>query len=235
MDRALLKEEVDPNLWGQYKKTPEYKSGASKAVPARHPIIINREKEGLKMIYNRFVATLFSYENAKEELVNRNIGEWQSEWKEMHGLLYKYVLKARGGWRKINVRFGSPGDEELHKIPPHEKVPYEMNLYAKMVEGFLNKKYKSHVNIIGRLAKIHYQFIRIHPFEDGNGRVARAITDQIAIFFDLPVAMVGFPRHNKKKQKDYHKAITACSTDPQCNSLSDWISGYIDIQLARLA
>ena len=31
------------------------------------------------------------------------------------------------------------------------------------------------------LADIHFRFIMIHPFDDGNGRIARAITDQVSL------------------------------------------------------
>lgn len=232
---ALLKGDVVANFWGEYKKSKDYKGGAREAIPAHYPSIVAREKKGLKMIYGRFIKSLLSPSNATEALRGRTIGDWLKEWLKMHDLLFKYVLRNRGRWREIDVRFGTPGDENLHKIPHYKKVPSEMNVYGKMVQDLLNKTYKDDADKIKSLAKIHYQFVRIHPFKDGNGRIARAITDQVAIYFGLPVAMVGYPRHNKKKRAEYHKAITACGTDPECDKLTVWVKSYIDIQLSRLA
>ena len=85
------------------------------------------------------------------------------------------------------------------------------------------------------LARIHYTFIRIHPFTDGNGRIARAITDQLAIYFGLPPAMSGYPRLDTKRRENYHKAIRACIADPEYSDLAAWIKGYIEMRLSDIA
>lgn len=235
MDTALLKRDVISQLWSEYIKTAEYKSGATKAIPSHFKIVELREKEGLKIIYSNFVKSLRSKGIIAVQYKERTISEWLIEWKEMHSTLFKYVLKKRGSWRKIDIRFGDPGDEDLHRIPKHQYVPIEMNKFAEELKYLINLDYSSNLEKIKVLAKIHYQFVRIHPFPDGNGRIARAITDQIAVFFGLPVAMVGYPRHEISKRVQYHKAIRACIDDPEYNELATWINSYIELQLDRLA
>src|SRR5688572_8472879 len=117
MDEALAKAEVVPQLWAAYKKTGEYKAGQTKAIPAHHPLIEKQERAGLLRIYLHFVRNLESTINANEQLRDRTTGDWMREWKEMHNLLFKTILKIRGDWRRKAVRFGNPGDEELYKIP----------------------------------------------------------------------------------------------------------------------
>ncbi len=235
MDVALLPDQVVPQLWAAYKKTKEYKDGQIKVIPPHHKLVETQEKHELRTIYEKFVNSLDKDKNQKVELEHRNVGDWLNEWKTMHTLLFKHILKDRGGWRKINVRFGSPGDEEIYHIPNHWNVGKEIGFLAKTIQEKLKQKHSSMEDIFRTLAIIHYQFIRIHPFADGNGRIARAITDQLALYFGLPVAMGGYPRHDLKRRFAYHKAIRDCADDPECKELSLWIKSYIDKQLELIA
>lgn len=190
MEDSLSKDDVVANLWAAYTKTREYKSGQIFAIPPHLKLVEDQERWGLKEIYIKFVHRLNQTRNIKEELKNRTIKDWLDEWKEMHHLLFGTILKRCGNWREIDVRFGNPGDELIYHIPTHFEVPSQINALAKTVTELLNKNYTNDEEKFHTLAIIHYQFIRIHPFPDGNGRIARAITDQIALFsvFRLPWA-----------------------------------------------
>lgn len=234
MIKAYLKDEVVPQLWNAYRKTSEYKSHSNKTINEDHPLIRSQEKEGLTAIYKTFVSNLSSYNNQKEELKKRRASDWLEEWKHMHKMLYGHIVNDCGAWRKTDVRFGSPGDEDLHKIPQSGYVHTEISRLAEHMQDFLLQDGKK-VSPYIILAQFHYQFIRIHPFQDGNGRIGRAITDQLAVYFGLPPAMGGYPRHEPKKREAYHKAIRACIDDPICNDLALWIESYIQRQLTALA
>lgn len=235
MDAALLQEEVIPQLWSAYKKTTEYKSGSKKAIPAHASLVINAEIQGLRSIYIHFVKKLLEHKSLKGVLKKRTEAEWLAEWKQMHKKMFEHILKDCGNLRKKDVRFGEPGDEDLYKIPVHTNVPNELNSLSNNVVYFINHDHHTDEAKFITLAKIHYQFIRIHPFSDGNGRIARAITDQLAIFFGFPIAMGGYPRHDNKRREAYHKAIKSCINDPDCTLLAQWIRNYIDIQLSEIA
>jgi Fic family protein len=153
----------------------------------------------------------------------------------MHNLLFEHVLIDRGNWRRVDVRFGDSGDEDLYRIPNFQKVPLAVANLAEQVVGLISINSLSIIEKYSILAKIHYEFIRIHPFFDGNGRIARAITDQLSIYFGFPPAMGGYPRHNPKNRKAYHKAIRSCVDDPTCGLLAKWIENYIEKQIQNLA
>ncbi len=236
MDKGWSKDEVVPSLWNAYKKTKEYRDGYTASIPPNFPLVIRQEKMGLERIYRNFVQNLLKNQNVKDEFRKRTVADWIKEWKFMHKTLFDFVLKECGDWRKIEVRFGSPGDEELYRIPKIEEVHSSISELAYS----LHKKYLVAKNVSNEekfyiLAKVHYQFIRIHPFADGNGRIARVLTDQLAIFFDLPSAMAGYPRHDPKRREYYHNGIKACIEDPNCEDLAIWIKGYIDKRLETLA
>lgn len=236
MEANLLKDDLVPQLWTAFTKSSEYKSGII-AIPTNHKLIIEQESRGLKNIYHNFIRILLGDHTIQEEIKTRKPSLWLQEWKSMHCALYKYVLKEEllGKLRKTEVRFGNPGDEDLHEIPLPHMVSYKLSNLAQTVQTFLLRKYETNEEKYITLAKTHYQFIKIHPFSDGNGRIARAITDQIAVFLGLPVAMGGFPRHDPKRRLAYHKAIFACIEDPNCELLAKWIQQYIERQLQKIA
>ncbi len=58
----------------------------------------------------------------------------------------------------------------LFQDPDADKLPSLMNEFLKWIA-------KESGNPLIRAAQAHLWFVTIHPFEDGNGRVARAITE----------------------------------------------------------
>lgn len=82
-----------------------------------------------------------------------------------------------GSWREdingpMQVISGPIGREKVHyEAPPAERIPDEMAMFLRWFEqpGDIDPL------LIAGLA--HLWFVTIHPFEDGNGRIARAIAD----------------------------------------------------------
>ena len=54
---------------------------------------------------------------------------WLDEWKKMQDMLFQYVLKSRGHWRKKDVRIGDPYDETLI-LPNYLVVTGKIKLLA---------------------------------------------------------------------------------------------------------
>jgi Fic family protein len=84
---------------------------------------------------------------------------------------------AVGTWRKgtqpMQVISGRLGKEKIHfEAPPSSQVAKEMKAFFDWWEGPSKK-----LDGIIRAGIAHFWFVTIHPFEDGNGRIARAITD----------------------------------------------------------
>ncbi|MFP2904320.1 Fic family protein [Pyxidicoccus sp. 3LFB2] len=82
-----------------------------------------------------------------------------------------------GGWRDdaagpMQVVSGPLGRERVHyQAPPAERLDAEMGRFLT----WFNAPYRG--NGLVRAALAHLWFVTIHPFDDGNGRIARAITD----------------------------------------------------------
>ena len=81
---------------------------------------------------------------------------------------------AVGAWRKgpVQVISGHMGKETLHfEAPAADVVDHEMELFLE----WLNKE--AALDPVLKAAIAHLWFVTIHPFEDGNGRIGRAIAD----------------------------------------------------------
>jgi Fic family protein len=233
MEVALIPDEVVSDLWAEYKRTKEFKEGNTEAIPAHHLLVENREAEGLRSIYKKFVRTLKTNKNIQEEFRNRRIGDWLEEWKEMHRLLFGKILVSCGSFRQKDVRFGNPWDD--WGIPDYVSVTRQTEELAYEISASLNAGYVEDFERFKVLARIHFEFVRIHPFVDGNGRIARAVVDQIAVCFGYPPAMGGYPRTTLKRRQEYHRAMKACIGDRECRSLAKWIKGYVERRSEMIA
>ena len=235
MDISLSQGEVVKQLWNQYKRTPDYKKFPKGILP--HNIIVeDREQDGLRIVVTYFLTKkLQDHRNYNKDLRGRNVSEWLKEWKEMHGVLFENVLRDCGDFRKKDVTFGDPNDHDRYKIPHHQFVVKEISELGDYIKEGVNRKVEGLEDVFRFLAKVHYKFIRIHPFMDGNGRISRVLTDQLSTYYGLPPATAGYPRHNPKRRENYHISIRDCIEDSECVSLSEWIKTYVLEQLDKLA
>ena len=79
-----------------------------------------------------------------------------------------------GQWRNgsMDVVSGAIGKERVHFTAPGElRVPGEMDSFLVWFET------ESDLDIFIKAGIAHLYFVTIHPFDDGNGRIARAIAD----------------------------------------------------------
>lgn len=89
---------------------------------------------------------------------------------------------AVGKWRTeeagaMRVVSGAIGHERTHfEAPEAKRLDKEMAAFLKWVE---DKAVESMVDPVLRAAIAHLWFVTIHPFEDGNGRIGRAIIDMM--------------------------------------------------------
>jgi Fic family protein len=88
------------------------------------------------------------------------------------------MTKIRAGaWRDdgagpMQVVSGPVGKERVHfQAPAAALVDHEMRLFL----GDFNAR--THIDPVLKAALAHLWFVTIHPFDDGNGRIARAIAD----------------------------------------------------------
>jgi Fic family protein len=103
--------------------------------------------------------------------------------KRLHGWHAALFPSGFSGINKINVGAFRKGDmqvvsgyfglEKIHfEAPPDTQIKNELSCFIKWFNDSLNKE-----DGILRAASAHLKFVTIHPYDDGNGRLSRALTD----------------------------------------------------------
>lgn len=146
------------------------------------------------------------------------------EWHELLMEGNRYV--PAGQWRTdsapMQVVSGSIGKEIVHfEAPPSGRVPEEM---AAFIDWF-NETTEEIRNPLIRSAITHLYFESIHPFEDGNGRIGRALAEK-ALHQGLGHAtLISLSSAIEAKKKEYYNALKSGQSS---NEISDWLDYFTD-------
>jgi len=96
---------------------------------------------------------------------------------QMHGELMKYVTEAGGKWKSVDnyIKETLPtGEERVRFVPvPAWQTPDAMQELVALYKEEIDRGY---VNDLILIAAFILDFLSIHPFSDGNGRMARLLT-----------------------------------------------------------
>ncbi len=107
----------------------------------------------------------------------------------------------------MRIISGPIGREKVHyEAPPGDAVP-------KQVEQFLKWWLESRATTDGiiRAAIAGFWFVTIHPYEDGNGRLARAITDMaLAQDEKMPTRYYSFSAQIMEERQEYYRVLEKC-------------------------
>ena len=87
--------------------------------------------------------------------------------KKFHGIMTKYLVEECGEFRHGEEGVFN-GDECIFMAPPAQFVPQLMDELFEWM-----KKSRNSVHPLIMSSVFHYEFVFIHPFADGNGRMAR--------------------------------------------------------------
>lgn len=137
--------------------------------------------------------------------------------KHWHGLLFsnsKYINSGtyRTSEEAMQIVSGAVGKEKVHfEAPPSKQVPQEMKDFVKWYNAFKTKG--NILKIIIKTAITHLYFESIHPFEDGNGRIGRALIEKcLSESLDRQIIMSISQTIEKDKNRYYDELKKAQST-----------------------
>lgn len=144
--------------------------------------------------------------------------------------MYKIAV---ANWRKdttgpMQVVSGAMGKEKIHfQAPDSSLVEVEMSRFL----DWFNKKDKT--DLVIKAAIAHLWFVTIHPFDDGNGRIARALTDMLLARSDKSTQrFYSMSAQIRLERKQYYAILE--KTQKGDLDITDWIRWFLDCLINAL-
>ena len=132
-----------------------------------------------------------------------------------------------GNWRDgrfgpMQVVSGPIGREQVHyEAPPAERLEQEMQAFLDWFNA------PSETDMVLRAGLAHLWFVNIHPFEDGNGRIARAIGDMaLAQAEDSPRRYYSMSSQIRIERTDYYSVLER--TGKGNTDVTGWMTWFMD-------
>ncbi len=139
---------------------------------------------------------------------------------ELHGFVKRGISHDAGRYRTVNVRILGAS-----KSPPDfGKVPGLMEEYVKEIQTYEDP--------LAGAVFVHYRFVAIHPFSDGNGRVARLLTNLYLISQGYPPTML--PVKDRQRYYDVLRKADMGNILPFADFIAESIDHSLSLYLACL-
>jgi len=156
----------------------------------------------------------------KERLFGWHSALFPTGWSNM----YKITV---ADWRKdttgpMQVVSGPMGMEKVHyEAPASERIESEMKLLIDWIEN------ESKIDPVLKAAIAHLWFVTIHPFEDGNGRITRAITELLLARSDNSIRrFYSMSAQIRIERKQYYNTLE--KTQIGYSDITEWILWFLN-------
>ncbi len=103
----------------------------------------------------------------------------------------------------------------FYEAPSSLIVKKEMKIFINWCNNQLSND--SNINLIALFGIAHLYFEIIHPFEDGNGRIGRALVEKIISLKNNSPSLISFSKIIDKNKKEYYLALQACNSSLNIN------------------
>jgi Fic family protein len=137
-----------------------------------------------------------------------------------------------GGYRThaepMQVVSGPDYERTVHfEAPPSARVPDEMKHFIAWFNDTARSG-NAPLPALTRAGIVHLYFVCIHPFEDGNGRIGRALAEKsLAQNLGQP-SLIALAYTIERKRKDYYGALERNNKD---NHITDWLMYFANTVL----
>jgi Fic family protein len=144
--------------------------------------------------------------------------------------MYKILV---GNWREdttgpMQVVSGALGREIVHfQAPDSSKLPAEMERFLTWLNA------EPDIDEVIKSAVAHLWFVTIHPFDDGNGRITRALTDMLLARSDRSTQrFYSMSAQIRLERKSYYDILE--KTQRGDLDVTDWLLWFLDCLLKSL-
>ncbi|MBI2621463.1 MAG: Fic family protein [Candidatus Levybacteria bacterium] len=155
--------------------------------------------------------------------------------KKLHAITVYRILPTEkiGIFRESQVVVkNSVTGEVSFRPPPSTAIPMQMEELLQ----FVNNKENQDIHPVLKAGIVHYELVRIHPFVDGNGRVARALSTLILFLEGYDIRrFFSLEEYFDSDALDYYKALQSVAKNQ--NDLTLWLEYFtkgLSIELNKI-
>lgn len=171
------------------------------------------------------------YRDFQAPLTHEILWDWQL--KLMNGRFDLYQVGAyRNHNEPMQVVSGPVGRPKVHfEAPPSVRVLAEMDAFIAWFNESSPGGAKPLPSLI-RAGIAHLYFVSIHPFEDGNGRIARTLSLKSVFQNNEAAQLLAFSHVIQKKRKNYYSHLEAANKNTH---IQDWLVYFAETLLEAQA
>jgi Fic family protein len=161
----------------------------------------------------------------------RDIQITEGNIKNLHNILLKYSTKDE--WHKGNYKQHSNAVEAKYPNGTNQII-FQTTEPGIDTEAAMNKliEWYNNENSIHPLVKCSiftYEFLSIHPFQDGNGRLSRLISSLLLLKNGYKwIQYVSFEHEIESKKFEYYRVLRSCQAQRPNENISDWVNFFFD-------
>ncbi len=162
------------------------------------------------------------YRSFAEPLSDKMLFRWHRMVMSGSGNL-RDVGRHRTGSEPMQIVSGSIGKPRVHfEAPPSARVPQEMERFINWFKRTAPSS-EEPMPTLTRAGMVHLYFESIHPFEDGNGRIGRAIAEKaLAQSLGQPT-LTALAATILARRRNYYEALEAAN---KSNEITDWLTWF---------
>ena len=155
----------------------------------------------------------------------------ESSIKNLHNTLMKYNEKDK--WHKGNYKQHSNAVEATHPDGTKQIIfqttdagfPTE-NAMRNLIEWYKND---NETHPLVKCALFAYDFVSIHPFQDGNGRLSRLIASLLLLKNGYKwIQYVSFEHEIESRKTEYYRVLQNCQANRPNENVNEWINFFFD-------
>jgi Fic family protein len=168
------------------------------------------------------------------DLISENYEEiaiTESNIKSLHNSLLKYSTKDewhKGGYKQhsnsVEATFADGTRQTIFQtteagFATEDAIRHLIDWYHAETE----------VHPLIKCAAFVYEFLSIHPFQDGNGRLSRLLSTLLLLKNDYEwIQYVSFEHEIESRKPEYYQALRACQTQRPNEDITVWINFFMD-------
>jgi Fic family protein len=161
----------------------------------------------------------------------QNISLSESHLKSLHNSLMKYSAKDQ--WHKGNYKQHSNAVEATFPDGTTQIIFQTTdagfateNAIRALLDWYI---VETEVHALIKIATFVYEFLSVHPFQDGNGRLSRLISTLLLLNQGYKwIQYVSFEHEIESRKNEYYKVLRNCQAQRPNEDITDWIHFFLN-------